>query len=134
MKRLILIAMLVLMTMMAGCGSEISVTLPLYYNAPPTITKTLYSQDVVYLYVDGTVDFYAPDSDIDTITIVVANSRGYEISHTVTSLNSLAGMSSGEISFTIDYLNYLRDDYTFTIFLTDRAGYLSNPVYGSFRV
>ncbi|HIJ86484.1 MAG TPA: hypothetical protein HPP97_02235 [Desulfuromonadales bacterium] len=134
MKRLILVSMLLLMTMIAGCGSEISVMLPLYYNSPPTITTYHFTQDVVNSYVDGTVEFYAPDTDLDTITIIVINSRGAETSHTITSLGSLAGRSSGTISFTIDYINYRPDDYTFTIFLTDRAGYLSNAVYGSFRV
>lgn len=134
MKRL-LVTMLLLMTMIAGCGSEISVALPIfYYESPPTITNYHHTQDVANSYVDGSVEFYAPDTDLDTITIIVNNSRGIEIEHTITSLGSFAGRSSGVISFSIDYINYRPDNYTFTIYLTDRAGYMSNPVYGSFRV
>jgi len=133
MKRL-LVTMLLFMTMVAGCGSEISVVLPIYTNSPPTITTYHNTQDVVNSYVDGTVEFYAPDSDLDTITIIVADSRGAEREHTITTLGLFAGRSSGVISFSIDYINYRPDDYTFTIYLTDRAGYMSNPVYGSFRV
>lgn len=134
MKRLILVAMVLLMTMIAGCGSEVSIVLPLYYDSLPEITTCHYTQDVVNSYVDGTVEFYAPDSDLGSITITVVNSRGTEIEHTITSLGAFAGRSSGTIPFTIDYIHYRPDDYTFTIYLTDRAGYMSNPVYGSFRV
>jgi hypothetical protein len=132
MKRLILVTMLLLTTMIAGCGSEISVVLPVYYDSSPTITTYHHTQDVVNSYVDGTVEFYAPDRDLDSISITVVNSRGIEIEHTITSLGAFAGRSSGAISFTIDYINYRPDDYTFTIYLTDRAGYLSNPVYPEF--
>ena len=135
MKRLILVAMLLLMTMITGCGSEISVALPIvFYDSPPTITTYRHTQDVVNSYVDGTVEFYAPDNDITSVTITVVNFRGTEIEHTVTSLGAFAGITTGAISFSIDYINYRPDDYTFTIYLTDRAGYMSNPVYGSFRV
>lgn len=134
MKLFILFTMLLLMMMIAGCGSEISIVLPAYYNSPLTITNYHHTQDVVNSYIDGTVEFYAPDSDLDTITISVVNSRGVEVEHTVTSLGSFAGRSSGVISFSIDYINYRPDDYTFTIYLTDRVGYMSNAVYGSFRV
>jgi hypothetical protein len=122
------------MTMIAGCGSEVSVMLPLYYESSPAITNFHYTQDVVNSYVDGTVAFYAPDSDLGSITITVVNSRGAEISRTITSLGAVAGRSSGTIPVSIDYINYRPDDYTFTIYLTDRAGYVSNPVYGSFRI
>ncbi|MDD2737024.1 MAG: hypothetical protein PHF56_24075 [Desulfuromonadaceae bacterium] len=134
MKRLILVTMLLLMTMIAGCGSEVSIVLPLYFDSSPAITTYHYTQDVVNSYVDGSVEFYAPDSDLDGRTITVVNSRGTEIEHTITSLGAFAGSSSGTIAFTIDYIHYRPEDYTFTIYLTDRAGYMSNPVFGSFRV
>jgi hypothetical protein len=131
MKRLILVTMLFLMTMIAGCGELLPASSD---YLPPKITTYHHTQDVLNSYVDGTLEFYAPDSDLDTITISVVNSRGTEIEHTITYLSSFAGRSSEAIYFTIDYINYRPDDYTYTIYLTDRAGYMSNPVYGAFRV
>ena len=90
--------MLLLTTMIAGCGSEISVVLPVYYDSSPTITTFHHTQDVVNSYVDGTVEFYAPDRDLDSISITVVNSRGVEIEHTITPLGAFAGRSSGAIS------------------------------------
>lgn len=134
MKRLILIAMSVLMLLAAGCGSDVTVVLPIFSYDSPAITNYHYSQDAANSFVDGTVEFSAPVYDLDTITITVVNSRGIEVEHTVTSLGAYVGRSTGTISFTIDYINYRPDLYSFTIYLTDRAGYMTNPVYGSFRV
>lgn len=136
MKRLILVTMSLLVLLVAGCGSEISVVIPIPIRifTGPSITHSQYSQDTVNKFVDGSVDFYAPDSDIETITISVVDSGGALVERTVTSLAGLTGMTTGTISFSIDYLGYRPDSYTFTIYLTDRAGYFSNAVYGSFTV
>lgn len=138
MKRLILVTMSLLVLLVAGCGSEVSVVIPIPVPirifTGPSITHSQYSQDTVNKFVDGSVDFYAPDSDIDTITISVVDSGGVLVERIVTSLAGLTGMTTGTISFSIDYLGYRPDSYTFTIYLTDRAGYFSNAVYGSFTV
>ena len=134
MKRLILVTMSVIMFLISGCGSEISVVWPIFQYDPPTISDFIYSQDTVNSYVDGTVYFYAPDHDLYSLTISVKDSRGYEIERTVTSLGGYSGQSAGTIPFSIDYIDYQPDIYYFTIYLTDYWGYLSNPVYGSFSV
>lgn len=134
MKQLILVTMSVIMFLISGCGSEISVVWPIFQYDPPTISDFIYSQDTVNSYVNGTVDFYAPDHDLDSIIISVRDSRGVEIQSIVTSLGGYSGQSAGTISFSIDYINYQPDSYYFTIYLTDYWGYMSNPVYGSFSV
>lgn len=130
MKRLILVTMMFSMLSIAGCGSE----LVYVEQSPPSISTHKQAQDLVNYYVTGSIDFYAPDNDVDTVEIIVVNSRGNEVDHTLTSLGSFAGRSSGTISFTIDYYNYGPDYYSYTVSLTDKAGWMSNPVYGSFRV
>lgn len=136
MKRLLLVMMLLPMLLVAGCGSEISVVIPIPIpiTISPSITYNQYTQDTVNSYVDGAVDFYAPDHDLDTITITVFDSRGVLVTNTVSSLGAYAGQSTGTISYSIDYLNYRPDNYTFSIYVTDRWGYISNSVYGSFWV
>lgn len=133
MKRLILVTMSVLMFSIAGCGGDISVFIPIPIIISPSITHNQYTQDMVNSFVDGTVDFYAPDHDLDTITITVFDSKGVLVANTVSSLGAYAGQSTGTISYSIDYLNYRPENYTFSIYVTDRWGYLSNSVYGSFR-
>lgn len=134
MKRLFMVIMSTLMLLTAGCGSEVAVFLPIPVASPPSIITYHHSQDVVNRFVDGSVEFYAPDFDLDTITVSITNSRGVLIEETVTTLAGYEGRTTGTISFTIDYLNYRPDDYNYTIYLTDTAGFISNPVYGSFRV
>lgn len=115
MKRLILVAMSVIMFLISGCGSEITVVWPIFQYDSPTISDFHYSQDMLNHYVDGTVDFYAPDHDLDSITISVTNSRGVEVERTVTSLGGYSGQSAGTISFSIDNINYQPDTYYFTV-------------------
>lgn len=136
MKRIILLVMSMMMLALAGCGSEVSVVIPIPIPIviAPTITSSQYTQDTVNRFVDGSIDFYAPDSDIDTITISVLDSRGFVVERTVTPLTGLTGRTTGSISFSIDYLDYRPDTYTFSVYLTDRAGYFSNAIYGTFRV
>lgn len=134
MKRLILVAMSVIVFLISGCGSEITVVWPIFQYDPPTISDFIYSQDTVNSYVDGTVAFYAPDHDLDSITISVMDSGGVEVKRIVTSLGAYSGQSAGTIPFSIDYFDYQPDSYYFTIYVTDYWGYMSNPVYGSFSV
>ena len=132
MKRIMLIILASLMLITAGCGSEVSVVIPLIN--PPSITASQFSQDTVHRFVDVSIDFFAPDSDLDTMTISVTDSRGFGVVRTVTDLIAFRGQSRGTITFSIDYLTYPPDTYTIAIHLTDRAGLISNPVFISFRV
>lgn len=134
MKKFFLTTTLLLMFITAGCGSEISFVVPIPFLSAPAITYYQYSQDSLNFFVDGTVEFSAPDFDLDTITVSIVDSRGVVTQQTVTSLGAFRGLSSGTIPFSIDYINYRPDIYSFTIYLTDKAGYTSNPVYGYFRV
>ncbi|MBL0225349.1 MAG: hypothetical protein IPQ16_07165 [Geobacteraceae bacterium] len=136
MKRIILLVVSMMVLALAGCGSEVSVVIPIPVPiiTPPSITYSQYTQDTVNRFVDGSVDFYAPYSDIDTITITVVDSRGFVVERAVTPVPGLTGITTGTISFSIDYLLYRPDTYTFSVYLTDRAGYFSNVIYGTFRV
>jgi hypothetical protein len=121
-----------MMLLTAGCGSEVTVVIPLVQS--PEITAARFSQDVANRFVDGSIDFYAPDSDLDTITVSVTDSRGFGITRIVTDLTAYRGQVRGTISITVDYLTYLPDTYTITAYLTDRNGLQSNAVYHTFRV
>lgn len=134
MKRFILVTMSLLMLLTAGCGAEVTFVVPIPVLNAPTITFYQYSQDVTNAFVDGTVEFSAPDFDLDTITVSIVDSRGIVTEQSVASLGAFRGISRGTIPFSIDYINYRPGIYSFTIYLTDKAGLISNPVYGSFIV
>ena len=135
MKRGFLLVISLMMIGLAGCGSEISVVVPIPIPiiVPPSITSSQFSQDTANFFVNGSIDFYAPDFDLDTMTVSVVDSRGGVAERTVRTLTGVAGRTSGTISFSIDYITYRPDTYTFTIYVTDRAGYISNAIYGTFR-
>jgi hypothetical protein len=122
--------------MLTGCGNELIVTaaVPIEEIYPPSITAMQFSQDTVNKYVNGAVDFTAASADLDTMTIVVSDSMGQEVYWTVTDLRTFAGYVYGSLAFSIDYLALLPGQYIFTIYLTDRLGNLSNPVYGTVLV
>lgn len=136
MKRLMLIVLASLMLTATGCGSSVSVgvTIPIDLIESPSITSSRFSQDLNNQFIDGTVDFYAPDADIDTITIAVVDSNGFLIERQVTPVIGYGGVVTGTISFTIDYITYPSGIYTFTVYLTDSDGFISNSIFGTFRV
>jgi len=136
MKRLLL-GMLTMMTLvMSGCGSaSVGVTIPLEpVIDPPSITSFRFTQDRVTEFIDGSVDFFAPDSDIDTMTVVVFDSTGgFERSRT-TALINLPGVVQGTIPFSIDYATFPNGNFTFSVFLTDFNGNTSNLIVGTFSI
>jgi hypothetical protein len=105
---------------------------PVYYA--PSITWLDFWKDADRYFVEGTIDFTDPDADTGTMTIVVSDSLGRVMARTVADLGTYLGYTGGSVSFSIDYLTYPPGTYTFTIYLTDRYGNLSNPVYGTFPV
>lgn len=135
MKRILLSVIMVAGLLMAGCGSEVSIgttiTIPVY--AAPEIGGLQFVKDANRGIVSGSFEFWADDNDLNTMTIVVHDSSGYEISRSTTDLRSFWGYSSGIMYFSIDYFSFPPDRYTFTIFVTDRAGYFSNGLYGTFN-
>lgn len=135
MKRLLLGVLAIMMLVMSGCGSgSVEVVIPIEpVIYPPTITSYRYSKDTVKEFVDGSIDFNAPDADIDTMTVVVFDSRGYEMARTRAVLN-LPGVSQGSVLFSIDYVTYPADKFTFSIYLTDFNGNSSNQVVDTFWV
>jgi hypothetical protein len=132
MKRLLLGMLAMMMLVMSGCGDDtVVVVVPVV--DPPTITSYEFAKNTATEFVNGSVNFVAPDSDIDTMTVAVFDSRGFEVARTITVLN-LPGAISGIIPFSIDYFNLLNDTYTFSIFLTDFNGNTSNQIVDTFRV
>jgi hypothetical protein len=99
----------------------------------PSISLAQFSQDTSTRTVSGSIDFHTSGSYLGTRTITVTDSSGGVIYRTVDDLAAFSGFTSGSIPFSINYASFLPDTYTFTIFVTDRAGNLSNPVFGSFR-
>jgi len=120
MKRIILGMLAMMMLVISGCGDD-SVVVVVPAAAPPTITSHQFSKNTLTEIVTGSVDFFAPDSDIDTMTVVVFNSRGIEVARSQTLIN-LPNVVQGTIPFSIDYLNLPNDTYTFSITLTDFNG------------
>jgi hypothetical protein len=49
-------------------------------------------------------------------------------------LPGLTGFTRGTIPFSLSFNTGILDSYTFTAFVTDRSGHMSNPVFGTFRV
>jgi len=137
MKRLLLGMMAMMMLVMSGCGdASVAVYIPLEPLAsPPSITTYRFTKDPVTEFIDGSVDFYAPDSDIDTITVVVFDPRGFEISRSVRVFD-FRGAVWGTIPFSIDYVTFPSTAlaYTFSIYLTDFNGNTSNQAVDLFRV
>jgi hypothetical protein len=137
MKKLLVGMMAVLMLIMTGCGDgAVSVYVPVEpVISPPSITSYGFTKDRVAEYIDGSVEFFAPDSDIDTITVAVFDPYNRVISRTTTRRN-LQGVTRGTIFFSIDYAAYPSDayPYSFSVYLSDFNGYTSNQAYDSFYV
>lgn len=132
MKRLLLGMLVMTILVMAGCGDgSISVVVPVV--EPPSITSYQFTQDRSVEFIDGSVNFFAPDSDIDTIIVTVFDSRGFEVSRTK-AIQDLPGVIRGTIFFSIDYFTYPIGTFTFSIFLTDFNGNTSNLIVDTFSV
>jgi hypothetical protein len=134
MKRLLLGMLAMMMLVMSGCGDDtVVVVVPVV--DPPTITSYEFAKNTATEFVNGSVNFVAPDSDIDTITVVVFDSQVNEVSRTITTvLNLPIGATQGTIPFSIDYITFPNDTYTFSIFLTDFNGNPSNQAVDIFLV
>ncbi len=136
---LTLLALMMLVT--AGCGAEVVVvastgnaTIVVTTVSAPSIALAQFFQDTTTRTVLGSIDFTTSGSDLGTRTITVTDSAGAVVYRTVDDLAAYSGLISGSIPFSINYASFLPDTYAVTIFVTNRAGDLSNPVYGSFRV
>ncbi|MBP1753020.1 MAG: hypothetical protein H6Q57_1856 [Geobacteraceae bacterium] len=120
----------------SSCGGEVAIVINI-----PGISLIYYSPDSA---VPGqgagaatsavTLDFYAPDADISTLTVSVVDSRGFPVTKTVMPLSGYSGAESGTIAFSIDFSTAVIETYTFSVFITDNRGYVSNTVFGTFRV
>lgn len=131
MKKLLLGMLTVLMLVISGCGEVI--VEPVIY--PPSISSYQFTKDPVAEFIDGSVIFYAPDSDIVMMTVVVIDPRGFEIYRNNPPIY-LPGAVQGTIPFSIDYVNFPSEvyAYTFSIYLTDLNGNTSNQAVDTFFV
>jgi len=139
MRWVVLTVLTLVMLVSAGCGSEVTIvastgnsTIVVTTVSAPTISLALFRQDTAARTVFGSVDFYTSGSDVGTMTITVTNSRGSVVSRVVDDLAAFSGLTSGTIQFLIDYAAFPPDTYTVTIFVINRAGDVSNPIYRSF--
>ena len=132
MKRLLLGMLTVMMLVISGCGEV--VVEPVIY--PPSITLYPFTKDTVTEYIYGDIDFYAPDSDIYTMTVSVFDSGGYPAKPSITTSVNQPGVTQGTIPFRIDYfpLPSAAGAYTFSIYVTDFNGNTSNLAVGTFWV
>lgn len=134
MKRVLVGFLAILILIISGCGdASVSVVIPITIIDPPSITAYQFSKDQAAQFVDGSVDFIASDSDIDTITIAVFDANGLLVTRIRTALR-LPGVTSGRIPFSIDYSTYFNGTYTFSVYVTDFNGNTSNQVVDRFFV
>ncbi len=134
MKRALLGIMAMMMLAVSGCGdTSVAVVVPVI--SPPSITSHVFTQDRVTELISGSVAFQAPDSDIETMTVVALDPRGLEKSRSVVLIN-LPGVIEGTIPFSIDYRAFPTETfaYTFIIYLTDFNGNRSNQAVDTFFV
>jgi hypothetical protein len=134
MKRALLGMMAMMMLAVSGCGdTSIAVVVPVISS--PSITSHVFTQDRVAELISGSVAFQAPDSDIDTMTVVALDPRGLEASKSVVLIN-LPGVIQGTIPFSINYRTFPSETfaYTFIIYLTDFNGNRSNQAVDAFFV
>jgi len=141
MRPVALTLLILMMLVTAGCGAEVVVvastgnaTIVVTTVSAPSIALAQFFQDTTTRTVLGSIDFTTSGSDLGTRTITVTDSAGAVVYRTVEDLAAYSGLISGSIPFSINYASFLPDTYAVTIFVTNRAGDLSNPVYGSFRV
>lgn len=134
MKRALLSILMVTMLVISGCGDgSVAVYVPIG-PVDPSITSYSFGPGTLYGYINGSVDFLAPDSDIDTITVVVVNSSNVPMSRTDTRANLPVGTTSGRIPFSIDYNTYPSGTYYFTVYVTDFNRNISNSIADKFLV
>jgi hypothetical protein len=134
MKRALLGIMAIMMLTVSGCGdTSVAVVVPVI--SPPSITSHEFTQDRVVELISGSVAFQAPDSDIETMTVVALDPRGFEKSRSVVLIN-LPGVIQGTIPFSIDYRTFPSETfaYSFSIYLTDFNGNRSNRAVDTFFV
>ncbi|MDD2897872.1 MAG: hypothetical protein PHI31_04080 [Desulfuromonadaceae bacterium] len=139
MKNVFFGLMVALMLAMSGCGEAtigVAVDIPIAFINPPAITFHTYTKDTATEHIYGSINFDAPDSDIDSMTVVVYNPRGVELSRVTTYPTNLSGATRGTIPFSIDYFTFPSESnpYTFSIYLTDFNGNTSNQAVDTFRV
>ncbi len=142
MKKFLLSLLVVLMLALSGCGDAtvgVAVDIPIVpvvFINPPVITLYPYTKDTQTEYIYGSIDFYASDADIYSMTVVAYNPRGVEMSRVTTYPTNLTGAIRGTIPFSIDYFTFPSEinAYTFSVYLTDSNGYTSNQAVDRFYV
>lgn len=135
MKRALLGMLAIMMLVLSGCGGgRVEVVVPVGPE-PPSITSHSFTKNTATEFIYGEVTFYAPDSDIYSMTVVAIGPRGNEVSRTKT-YPDRTGVIQGTIPFSIDYYNFPSGvyPYTFSIYLTDFNGYTSNQAVDTFYV
>jgi hypothetical protein len=97
-------------------------------------TSALFNEGSGIVTSSAAIDSFDPDADVSSLTVSVVDSHGFLASQTVMSLPGFTGFSRGTISFALEFNTGIIESYTFTAFVTDRSGRMSNPVFGTFRV
>lgn len=133
MKKLLFTLLTMLALTISGCGDgSVAVFIPIG-PASPELVLNQFTKDRVAEFVDGSVEFYAPDVDLDTMTVAVYDSLGGVMSRT-TKVLDYPHTVRGMIPFSIDYLHYPADRYYFIIYVTDFNGNTSNLISDTFSV
>jgi len=138
----------ILLTVFAGfvlltgsCGGEVAIFINIPAASSPDITlvrfvptSALLNEGSGSVTSSVAIDFFDNDADVSSLTVSVVDSHGFLVSRTETSFPGLTGISRGTIPFALDFNTSIIESYTFTAFVTDRFGNMSNPVFGTFRV
>jgi hypothetical protein len=140
--RRILLTVFAGFTLLTGsCGGEVAIFINIPASTSPDITLVSFAPTSALLNEGNgivtssvAIDFFDPDADVSSLTVSVVDSHGFLVSRTVTPLPGVTGFFRGTIPFTLDFNTRILDSYTFTAFVTDRSGQVSNPVFGTFLV
>lgn len=141
MRRMLLTVIAGLILLIGSCGGEVAISINIPAASSPDITLVRFAPTSALLN-DGSgivtssvsIDFFDPDADVSSLTVSVVDSHGFLVSQIVTPFPGFTGFSRGTIPFALDFNTRIIESYTFTAFVTDRLGHMSNPVFGTFRV
>lgn len=107
--------------------------------SPPSISNFSHSPTAAYVSVTpvtftGEFSFSDPDGNLSTATLAINDAGGTTVSSTSTSIEGVAGLTSGQITGSVDFSLPIAGDYTLRIFVTDSTGLDSNTLSGAVRI
>lgn len=131
--QLVIAALACLAACGGGGGSSASPTPPVLSNLKYSPTDTVQSAGGTFA-VQGTLDFTDAGADLASLTVVVLDASGKQLSSTSGPVQGVSGKTSGTIQGSVTIPTGNVGTFTFNISATDAGGSVSNVLSGSFRI